>query len=140
MQAHIMLFFLTFKQRKSAGASDLKLMLVLGYYLLLTCVTIAECMAIVRNSVPLYNSLESYFRCEIRGLQPDTSCPRDFKQYNLYYTTTVLLVVLSLYPSYVLLFAVNISKVKNTFQNGFHTSSSKANSSKSGSVMLSEIQ
>ncbi len=117
----------------------MKLLLVLGYYLLLTCVSIADFMVIVRNSTPLKDSMESYFLCEQRGLQPGISCPRDFQRYSLSYAMIVLIVVLSFYPLYVLLFAVNITKLKKLCLNNFCTCYFSTQSPIKDSVGLSEI-
>jgi len=92
----------------------LKLMLVLCYYMLITIMTIVTFSLMLRNEEILQTRIMDYFLCESQGVT--SQCQRNFEEFNSAVALALTLVILALYPLYVLIFAINYREVKELYQ------------------------
>ena len=96
------------------GAAEFKLMLVLCYYMLITLISIANFSLMLRNESKLQTRIQDYFLCESQGIT--SRCQRNFEEFNNTVVLALTLVILALYPLYVLVFAINCREVKERYK------------------------
>jgi len=90
-------------------------MLVLSYYMLITCLSIIAFTLLVTSESSFTREVVEYFGCESEGIKPGKTCRRDFERYIFGIFLAVDLAVFALYPLYSLIFVINFREVKKFF-------------------------
>ena len=122
------LFCLLQKRSTKACTTEIKLIVVLCYYILLASASIIDFAYISENTDALHESTVNYFYCKSRGEDPNNPCPRDFEEFDVAIVTACTLIILSLYPLYVLMFAINFQEILKFFHRKRNPNISKTDS------------
>ena len=130
LQQHGLLRVKMSKHPLQISTSERKILIVLCYYILLSVVALTGVTIPLRNSELLANALTEYWQCETAGV--DSLCNRlraSFEEQTNPGIITVSYVLLWIFPAVNLIFAVNISELKQKFKtcSGQAAPSHKAN-------------
>ena len=99
------------------STSERKILIVLCYYILLSVVALTGVTIPLRNSELLANALTEYWQCETAGVDPLCNRLRaSFEEQTNPGIITVSYVLLWIFPAVNLIFAVNISELKQKFK------------------------
>ena len=98
------------------GTAERKLLIILCYYILLAMVALSGVSVPLRNAEPLTNAITEYWNCEAAGIVPENPCNRaPLEQQTNPALTTISYVLLWIFPAVNLIFAINISELKQKF-------------------------
>lgn len=114
-----------FRHRESAGclslsAAEKKLLLIFFYYVLLAAIDLILFSVSIANLDEIRDAIFRNFACEAVRTSTTQECPKQYKEIRIsdaLYIMTYLL--LGLFPSVNLLFAINIHEVKAKFKRCF---------------------
>ena len=99
------------------GTPERKLLIILCYYVLLAMVALSGVSVPLRNAEPLTNVVTEYWKCEAAGIVPENPCNRaPLEQQTNPELITISYVLLWIFPTVNLIFAVNISELKQKFK------------------------
>ena len=99
------------------STSERKILIVLCYYILLSVVALTGVTIPLRNAERLANALTEYWQCETAGVAPLCNRLRaSFEELTNPGIITVSYVLLWIFPAVKLIFAVNISELKQKFK------------------------
>ena len=96
------------------GTAERKLMIVFIYYIFLASIALTTFTISTRDSELFANSLQEYFLCELRGHDPSNPCTRESSGQTATAFGTLSYMLLGLYPTLNLVFALNISDLKES--------------------------
>ena len=98
------------------GAPERKILIAFSYYIVATLFALTTFTLSTRASEPSIQQLFAYFACEVQGVNPaeQTACDEshNFRQYSNLEVTSVAFVLLNLFPTMTLAYALNVQKMK----------------------------
>ena len=99
------------------GSAERKLLIILCYYVLLVVISLTGFTVSLRSSGLYIGALLEYMQCEATGVDPENPCNRaSFEEQTYPGLTTLAYVLLWIFPAVNLIFAVNISELKEKFK------------------------
>ena len=111
------------------GSAERKLLIILCYYVLLVVISLTGFTVSLRSSGLYISALLQYMHCEATGVDPENPCNRaPFEEQTYPALTTLAYVLLWIFPAVNLIFAINISELKEKFKT-WHGQAAKRSSS-----------
>ena len=99
------------------GSAERKLLIILCYYVLLVVISLTGFTVSLRSSGLYIGALLEYMQCEATGVDPENPCSRaSFEEQTYPGLSTLAYVLLWIFPAVNLIFAVNISELKENFK------------------------
>ena len=117
LQQHGLLRVKKSKHPLQISTSERKILIVLCYYILLSVVALTGVTIPLRNAQLLTVALIEYWQCEAAGVDPLCNRPRtSFEEQTNPGIITVSYMLLWIFPAVNLIFAVNVSELKQKFK------------------------
>ena len=126
------------KQLFKIGTAERKILIIFCYYVLLVTIALTAFTVTTRNIGQFAAAVADYWRCELTGVDPENPCDgliAPFRDRTHPVLTSFSFILLGLFPAVNLVFAVNISELKQKFKTcssrlgKFYSSEEKSTSS-----------
>ena len=99
--------------------AERKIIIIFCYYVLLVVIALIAFSATTRNGVQFAAALADYWRCELTGVDPENPCDElraSLERLSFPILTSCAYILLGISPAVNLVFAVNISELKQKFK------------------------
>ena len=99
--------------------AERKIVIIFCYYVLLVVIALIAFSATTRNGVRFAAALADYWRCELTGVDPENPCDElraSLEGLSFPVLTSCSYILLGISPAVHLVFAVNISELKQKFK------------------------
>ena len=117
LQQHGLLRTKMSKHSIKLSAAGRTVLIVICFYVFSGLITLTNHMFTLRNSGLLVYARLQYWQCEATGVDPENPCNRaPFEEQTHPALTTLAYVLLWIFPAVNLIFAVNISELKEKFK------------------------
>ena len=119
MQKHGLIKTKHSKQLFKIGAAERKIIIIFCYYVLLVTIALTAFTVTTRNIGQFAAAVADYWRCELTGVDPENPCDgliASFRQYTNSVLTSFSYILWGLFPTVNLVFAVNISELKQKYK------------------------
>ena len=104
-----------FDQSFKIGTAEKKLFLVFIFYIFQASISLTVFTIGTRNSELFANALQEYFMCEFKGHDPSDPCTHNGTGQVSTPLNVLSIILLGLYPVVQLVFALNISELKELY-------------------------
>ena len=101
------------------GTAERKILIVFCYYVVLGVIALTAFTITTRNGTQFADAVADYWRCEIAGVDPENSCDglrTSFQQLSYPGLTSASYILLGIFPAINLIFAVNVTEIKQKFK------------------------
>ena len=119
MQQHGLIKTKHSKQLFKIGTAERKILIIFCYYVLLVTIALTAFTVITRSIGQFAAAVADYWRCELTGVDPENPCDgliASFRQYTNPVLTSFSYILWGLFPTVNLVFAVNISELKQKYK------------------------
>ena len=119
MQQHGLIKTKHSKQPFKIGTAERKILIIFCYYVLLATIALTAFTVTTRNVGQFAAAVADYWRCELTGVDSETPCNgliASFRDLTNPVLTSFSYILLGIFPAVNLVFAVNISELKQKFK------------------------
>ena len=107
------------KKQFKISMAERKILIIFCYYVLLVVIALIAFSATTRNGVQFAAALADYWLCELTGVDPENPCDElraSLQRLSFPVLTSFAYILLGIIPAVHLVFAVNISELKQKFK------------------------
>ena len=123
------------------GSAERKLLIILCYYVLLVVISLTGFTVSLRSSGLYISALLQYMHCEATGVDPENPCNRaPFEEQTYPALTTLAYVLLWIFPAVNLIFAINISELKEKFKTWRGQAAKRSSSSETNTTYTLQFE
>ena len=129
------------KSSTMIGSAERKLLIILCYYVLLVVISLTGFTVSLRSSGLYISALLQYMQCEATGVDPENPCNRaSFEEQTHPALTTLAYVLLWIFPAVNLIFAINISELKEKFKTWRGQAAKRSSSSETNTTYTLQFE
>ena len=129
------------KSSTMIGSAERKLLIILCYYVLLVVISLTGFTVSLRSSGLYISALLQYMHCEATGVDPENPCNRaPFEEQTYPALTTLAYVLLWIFPAVNLIFAINISELKEKFKTWRGQAAKRSSSSETNTTYTLQFE
>ena len=101
------------------GTAERKMLIIFCYYVLLATISLTAFTVTTRNAGQFAAAVADYWRCELTGVNSENPCDElrgSFRELTYPELTSFSYILMGIFPAVNLVFAVNISELKQKFK------------------------